>query len=53
MKRAQTFGEVFFGNFAELGEFGAGKSALAGSVELRAGKFVGDAFWVGFYMVAV
>lgn len=53
MEGSQAFGEVSFGGFSELGEFGAGKTVLAGSVWLRARKFVGDAFWLGFYGVAV
>lgn len=53
LKGAQAFGEVFFGGFAELGEFGAGKPASAASVGLSAGEFVGDAFWLGFYRIAV
>lgn len=53
LKGAQAFGDMFFGSFAELGELGAGETALAGSIGLGAGEFVGDAFWLGFYGIAV
>ena len=53
LKIAQTFGEASFGEFAEFDELGAGEMALAGRVWLRAREFVGNAFWLGFYGVAV
>lgn len=53
LEGTQAFGEVSFGGFAELGELGAGETALAGSVGLSAGELVGDALWLGFDVVAV
>ena len=53
LKVAQTFGEVFLGDFAEFGELGAAETASAGRVWLRAREFFGNAFWLGFYGVAI